>query len=630
MTTPEPPAAGHPPPPAPPEPGAGVFTLGLWTVLFAAALAFVVAYGPSFPRWDDFAMIPVLTGSQRVDLGWLWSQHNEHRIPLPRLVLLGLLRLSGWDFRAGMVFNVTALAALALLSAVVARRRRGAWRATDAFFPLVLLNLGHHANLLWAWQVQFVLSTVFAGILLLLIASSSSRPGFGKTAAIGVLLALLPLCGANGVALVPALALWLAAEGVVQVRGNRVAGLFCLVVAALALGLVALYFRGYQGAAHHAAQRDIAAAVVTSLQFSSLALGPSAATLWPYSGILLAALIAASVGLLLRVLVVRPAERPRAFGLLAFLGALGSLALGLGWGRAGASAAGGFEARYVTLAAPLGCALYFVWDLYGGTPALRRLVPLGLLATALVLLWPNTQAGLADGKELAAKAAAMVREIRAGTPTFLVVKHATPFLHPSEDELARVLPQLRDARLGVFRFLKPDPAFREIAVPLDPTETRMVRWERGTAHVTGVDPQLTFALPEARYVAGIRLRYAHASPEGGPARFKLAWRRPPQVQAPPEQVSANWNLPTGPGRETTVWVGEPVKEILIQPDNRPCEFRVESLVLLVPAEPLSRRPGSTLDAAPGPGFNSPDVDRGTPLTGRTAPRNGEPAPPTTL
>ena len=110
-------------------------------------------------------MIPVLTAARRVSVEWLWSQHNEHRIPLPRLVLLGLLRLSAGDYRAAMIFNVVALASLALGMVLVARRGSGTWRETDAFFPLALLDLGHHANLLWGWQVQFVLSTVLSGLL---------------------------------------------------------------------------------------------------------------------------------------------------------------------------------------------------------------------------------------------------------------------------------------------------------------------------------------------------------------------------------------------------------------------------------------------------------------------------------
>jgi hypothetical protein len=561
-----------------------VFVWGLWAGLFAAALAFVLTYGPPFPRWDDFAMVPAITGGEPVTAGWLWSLHNEHRLPLPKLTLLGLLRLSGGDFRAGMVFSAAALAALALGMIVTARRRSGGWRETDAVFPLVLLNLGHHANLLWAWQVQFILSTVLAGGFLLLVVARRDWPRSWATALAGALLALMPLCGANGLALVPALTLWLLVSAAAQARrGDVRAGLGNLAASAPALAVVVLYLRGYRAAAHHTAGGGLTDSLATGLQFLSLTFGPSAATLWPHSGLAVAVGLVASVGLLVRVAAVRPGERPRALGLLAVLGGLGSLAAGLGWGRAGATATGGFEPRYVTLAAPLGCALYFIWDLYGGPPALRRLVPLGLFAAMLVVLWPDTQAGLDAGRGLARESARLRREVRSGAPMFVVIKEATPFLHPSQDALAEALPRLRDAGFEDFRALRPDPPFREVTLPLTPTDVRLARWERGTAYVEGVDPQLTFTLPADRYVAGIRLRYSHANGAGAPARFKLDWLRTGQSSPPPTQRFANWNLPTGRDRTTTVWVGDVLREIQIHPDNRTCEFTLGSITLLVPA-----------------------------------------------
>ena len=306
-------------------------------------------------------MVPGLTGARRVSMEWLWSQHNEHRVPLPRLVLLASLRLSAGDFRAGMIFNVVALGSLALGMVLVAKRGASTWRETDAFFPLALLHLGHHANLLWAWQAQFVLSTVLAGGFLLLIVWGPSWPGPRKMIVAGVLLAGLPLCGANGLALAPALSLWLLASAAAQLirraPGGRRAGFLILGVTAIAILPAALYFWGYRAAGHHAIEGGIAATLTTALQFLSLMLGPSATRLWPYSGLVVALLFVASVGLLIGVVVRRPTERPRALGLLAFLGGLSSLAVGLGWGRAGSSVLAGFEPRYVTLASPLGCPL---------------------------------------------------------------------------------------------------------------------------------------------------------------------------------------------------------------------------------------------------------------------------------
>lgn len=100
--------------------------------------------------------------------------------------------------------------------------------------------------------------------------------------------------------------------------------------------------------------------------------------------------------------------------------------------------------------------------------------------------------------------------------------------------------------------------------------------------MTGVDPWITFALPRPRYVAGVRLRYAHSNPAGLSARFNLSGKRADQADFPATQEFAIWGLDSGTGREVTVWVCDTIDAIRIQPDNRPCEFRIDALDLLVP------------------------------------------------
>ena len=63
--------------------------------MISAAVVLVVRYGADVPLWDDFVLVPVLTGETPLTADWLWAQHNEHRIALSKLVLLG-----AFDFRA--------------------------------------------------------------------------------------------------------------------------------------------------------------------------------------------------------------------------------------------------------------------------------------------------------------------------------------------------------------------------------------------------------------------------------------------------------------------------------------------------------------------------------------------------
>jgi hypothetical protein len=554
--------------------------------MLLADFAFVVGYGPRVPRWDDYKLVPALTGDQRLTWGWLWEPCNEHRIALPKLILVAAYRLSNFDFRAGMYLTVGALGALALGLVATAGRLRGATCYRDAFFPLLLLHLGHHSNLLWSIQFAFVLSTVLACAVLLVIAWAGPRPSLGSAALAAALLALLPLCTANGLAYVPALALWLcglAAFGPASASPRDWSrALLAPALAAPALTLTALYFVDYPGAAHHSPSAGAAASATTALQFLSLGFGPAGVTLWPVSGVAVIALLLVGVAVLLRAVVDRPEERPRALGLLAFLAAVASLAAGIGWGRSGMGELAGFQDRYVTMAVPALCLVYLACELYG-TPFIRHFVPTCLFVAMCLVLWPNTRDGVAHGREVSAQALDFEKEVRDGVPTYVLVRRYTPYLHPSQDALTELLGMLQRAGIGVFRSLRGNPSFRELAVPLTPSDVRLLKWERGTAHVTGVDPQLVFTLPESRYVCGIRLTYTHASPRGTPAHFQLTWKRLDQADFPPTQRYANWALPTGPAEQTTtVWVCDEVKQFRIQPDNQPCDFHISKLVLLVP------------------------------------------------
>jgi hypothetical protein len=161
------------------------------------------------------------------------------------------------------------------------------------------------------------------------------------------------------------------------------------------------------------------------------------------------------------------------------------------------------------------------------------------------------------------------------------VRRYTPFLHPSQEALHESLGMLRQAGIGRFRSLHDDPPFQQIPVERSPAEIRLARWNEGELEVTGPDPWVTFDLPSPTPVCGIRLDYSHASPEGAPARFRIAWRRGEDRGFPPDQQYANWNLPTGANRSTTIWVDDFVSQFRIQPDNRPCRFSISELTLLV-------------------------------------------------
>ena len=84
--------------------GAALFVYGVWGLALAFALGLVAHFGHNAPFNDDFAIIPWWTGERPITLSWLWEPHNEHRIALPKLILLALARIDRRRFPGGDVF----------------------------------------------------------------------------------------------------------------------------------------------------------------------------------------------------------------------------------------------------------------------------------------------------------------------------------------------------------------------------------------------------------------------------------------------------------------------------------------------------------------------------------------------
>lgn len=562
---------------------AGAFVWTVWGVMLAAALVFVGRFGSPVPVWDDFEIVQVASGRQPITAGWLWSQHNEHRVPLPRAVLIGLDAMTGHDARAGMVFSVIALALSAAGLLVAVRRQRGTWEMSDGALPILLLNWGHHTNFLWSWQVEFTLSAaLMVGALAIVLTWWDRTPSTTGLGALGLCLLGLPLCGAMGTAFVPApLLAGLAISARTIRRDGWRRGAATLLAFAPAAIVFAAYFVGYERAAHHPPPERIEAVGRALAQFTALGLGPAAALFWRWAGTALLAIAGIAALGLVRQAVLAPERRWPALALLSTLAGSATLALGLAWGRAGSGELAGLEDRYVTLAAPLVCALYAIMGvvLPSAVGPFARMV--GYLAV-VVLLWPNTAEGLETARARRAQFERLAHDVRAGVPASRIVRRYTPFLHPSQDFLLEYLPELRRLNIGPFAGLRDDPPYREVPLTTVPSALRLARLDGDTIEVTGVDPQLTFRLPRAMDVAGARLEYDHHAPDGGPAHFQMTWLTPGQTTYDDAHRYAVWALPTGDHRTTTVWAHEPIRELRIQPDNRPCRFRIRALTLLVP------------------------------------------------
>ena len=152
---------------------------GVCAVLSVALFDYVRHYSRNIPIGDEFGMVSVMTGFEPISLRWAWSQHNEHRPMIPRLILAGLFRCIGNDFRVPRYANAALLSAMAASMLVLARRLRGSTRATDAVLPLSILNIGQAESLMIGFAMNLILTSLIA--VALVATAGLARRGAGRS-----------------------------------------------------------------------------------------------------------------------------------------------------------------------------------------------------------------------------------------------------------------------------------------------------------------------------------------------------------------------------------------------------------------------------------------------------------------
>jgi hypothetical protein len=587
-------------PPVADEPGAALFVWTAWAAMLAGLVLLVARYGVNIPTWDDYDVVDVAIARKPFTPQWLWSQHNEHRVPLARLVLLGLDRLSGGNQRVGMFASVGLLAAGAAGAIRAARSLRGGTVSSDAALPVLILNPGQYLNLVWTWQVQFTLATSLTLLLIAIVATMCpGRLTTRRAWLVGLLLALLPLCGASGLVFVPFGVAWLLIEAFAPIGSapaQPARNPLALAASALPGTLaVVLYLWDYHASAAHSGDAGLAEARRTVLQFLSLGLGPASRSAWSLAGGLVLAMSLAGASILVWSAIRHPEFRPRDLGLLAMLAASLALVAMVGLGRAGTGERAGLEPRYVTLLLPLMATTYLAFTT-ARRGQLARSFQMGMFLAVCIALWPNVSIAMHEAGERSDTLRTLEDRLAHGVPPASVIRDFGPALHPSSDELAALLPALKAAGRRPFDRMSDDEPAHAVSIPIEPSGMEQVeRMPDGSFRITGVDPHIRFRFQPPAPVIAIRLHYDlhNAENDDVPARFVLDWLVPNQDEYDGFTRYSNWNLPTGDDRTTTVYILDFVREFRIQPDNRPGTFRIRSLERIVPdaaPEPPPTRP----------------------------------------
>ena len=172
---------GKPQPARPGFPSLFVFLSrhGCWIqalVPLALLVCVVARYAVDVPYLDQWELVPLLEKSYHGELTLhdLWTQHNEHRILFPQIIMLALARLTGWNIRCELAVNVIlALGIFAVFACQLKMTKQklgvGSLSWAVPAVSLVVFSLSQHQNWLWGWQLQMFLNllAVLGGIVLL-------------------------------------------------------------------------------------------------------------------------------------------------------------------------------------------------------------------------------------------------------------------------------------------------------------------------------------------------------------------------------------------------------------------------------------------------------------------------------
>lgn len=436
----------------------------LLVLLTGAAMVLVWCEGRNVPRWDEWENVPYVVGEKPITWAWLWSFHAQHRFVLPRLLYIGVLHATNDDFRSLMYLNVALLAIAAGSLLLAARSARGSWRWSDAVFPLVLLHWGHADNMLWGFQVGFVLSILLFCLLTAAVLKCTRPVASTRVLAVIVPLLLLPLTGGCGFAMALGFAPWLLVIAFIGLRSpkERSAGTVAL-VGAIAMGaLLATYANGSaaQRPAAILPKAGVVAAASDTLSFLAGGLGPAAAAWHPLSTVATGMLLLATVLLLARRALADKAHGPDQIGLAFLLLGVSLLAAVVAWGRSPSIHGGAFLPRYVTLAAPLWCLFHLAWSANGANRT-ARLVSAGVALLIVLLVPQNFARGLGLSMNKSQRLHSFEMDAWSGLSADELARRHVGSVFVSERRLADFIRLLQREHLGPFS-LSPEQRWKAL------------------------------------------------------------------------------------------------------------------------------------------------------------------------
>lgn len=167
---------------------------------------FVYKFGITIPFWDQWEFVPLLEKihNNTFTLADLWSQHNEHRILFPKIIMLLLARWSNWNIFLELCTNIVlAFFTLLFLLFILHDTLKTVPAWLKIFASLLVFSMAQYENWMWGWQIQMFLS-VLGSVMAIWAANKWQGKSPGLT--IAILSAILSSYSfSTGLAIWPAL-----------------------------------------------------------------------------------------------------------------------------------------------------------------------------------------------------------------------------------------------------------------------------------------------------------------------------------------------------------------------------------------------------------------------------------------
>lgn len=448
------------------------FWVGLILVPPLFLLFLIFLYGVDVPLWDSWDFIPVIDKFYAGKLTFrdLYSQHNEHRLFFPRLIMLWMAYASGW--RASWEWMFTYFSAVAIFFVLLAQTRKTLktiFGSTQYWLPLAFVlslyvfSLAQVENWVWGFQLQIMLCVlaVVTGFYLLCRPVYRWWAWFGGVAC-GV---VASYSFTNGLIFWPVGLLLLMFRGYEAHRTRLISSLCWLMVSVV---VWVAYFHGYVKPAHHPSMLFVFQSPHLYIGYVLGFLGQPIALIHPVvcaiSGVVALLLLGSGLIILLR-------DKGVPYTSLLFYCALALFAIItaaiVGVGRAGFGLAQALSSRYVTFSTLLWVAnitLFYIIILLGiqrlknllneGTLTWPRLTSIGGTVTAgiVVIAVLVTNVVASDGRSIEGFQAQYYK-LTAARAALLAMNNDNQLrrLHPNPNTIKNYSEVLRRYHLSVFR-----------------------------------------------------------------------------------------------------------------------------------------------------------------------------------